>query len=296
MVPETATGRAGPERVELGATGLRVHPLIPATWSFAGRRGPLGAQLPPEEIERAFHEYGLNGFFTTPKMRAQAEGVRQLIAAGHRSEMVLISVAGLPFAGRIRAYVRRCCRSFGTDRLDILLMGWVQHRFYLRPAVWEAMQQLKARGLVGALGFSIHNRLLAARLASELEPRPDILMIRYNAAHRGAETEIFDVLGSERPGVIAYTATRWGELLEPRPAEGYEQGMRAPECYRFVLGHRSVDAVLCAARSAAELREDIEGIRAGPLTPERYAEILEFGDAVHRKPRHGGSRFMFRQG
>ena len=40
-------------------------------------------------------------------------------------------------------------------------------------------------------------------------------MARYNAAHRGAEDEVFAHLPSRKPFVLAYTATRWWSLLTP---------------------------------------------------------------------------------
>lgn len=286
---------AGPTiRTTLGSTGIPVSSLIPAAWSFAGRKGPFGGRIPPDEIERAFHELGLNTFFVTPKMKDTAEGVRRLVRAGHRENIVIVSASGIPLAGRVRAYWSRCTRELELDMIDIFLMGWVQYPFYLRPSVWGAMQELKDSGKVRALGFSIHNRRLAARLSNELEPPPDVLMLRYNAAHRGAESEIFKRLPEPKPGVIAYTATRWGDLLKPRPNLGFERGMSAPECYRFVLQHDAVDAALCGARTYSELEENVEGVLEGPLQEERYEEVLRFGDAVHRRPTRRGSRYAFR--
>ena len=270
-----------------------VTPLTLATWSFAGRRGPFGGALDGADVERSFHELGIRSFLVTPKMKALAEGVRRLIRVGHRDEITLISLAGIPTPGRVRGYWRRFARALETERMDVFLMGWVQHPWYLRRAVWHQMQQLKAEGKVSALGFSIHNRPLAGRLANELEPRPDVLMVRYNAAHRGAESDIFDRLPTPRPGIIAYTATRWGELLQPRPDQGYERGLSAPDCYRFTLSHPAVDSVMCAARTWEELREDVEAVEEGALSEERLREVRRFGDAVHARPRIRGSRFTF---
>jgi hypothetical protein len=118
-------------------------------------------------------------------------------------------------------------------------------------------------------------------------------MIRYNAAHRGAEREVFAAFGDDHPAIIAYTATLWGMLLQPLPEAGFSQGMTAPECYRFALSHPSVDAVLCAVRTPGEIREDIAGVLAGPLDPARHAEVCRFGDSVHTAAR-GGLRWMFR--
>jgi aryl-alcohol dehydrogenase-like predicted oxidoreductase len=155
------------------------------------------------------------------------------------------------------------------------------------------MRRLREEGKTRAIGFSSHDRRLAAALARELPA--DVLMVRYNASHRGAEHEVFDALadlGAARPGIMAYTATRWGMLLKPLPELGFASPMTAPECYGFALDHPMVDMVWCAARTPGELREDVAAALAGPLDPERRREICRFGDAVHRAAR-GGRRFMF---
>jgi len=222
--------------------------------------------------------------------------VRRLIRAGHRDELVLMSEVGLPFAGSVRRGLEWHLTTLGTDHLDVWLIGWVRKRWYVRDAVWSEMVRLRETGGTRAIGFSSHDRALAAALGRELPA--DVLMIRYSAAHRGAEREIFEAmadLGDRRPGIIAYTATRWGMLLKPLPDQGFPVPMTAGECYRFALAHPMVDLVWCGARTAAELVDDLEAAAAPPLGAERQAEIRRFGDAVHRSARYG-ERWMFGPG
>ena len=70
--------------------------------------------------------------------------------------------------------------------------------------------------------------------------------------------------------------------------------MTAGECYRFVLEQPAVDVVFCAARSRAELREDVAAVLQGPLEPARREACCRFGDAVHAAAR-GGYRWMFHE-
>jgi aryl-alcohol dehydrogenase-like predicted oxidoreductase len=142
------------------------------------------------------------------------------------------------------------------------------------------MVRTREEGLARVIGISIHNRPLAVRLTRELDL--DVLMLRYNAAHRGAEREIFAELPAERPAVVAYTATRWGKLLEP--AKGLAP-MSAPECYRFSLGHPRVGLALCGAATYDELAANVAGVLAGPLPADRLAQITAFGDAVRATAR-----------
>jgi aryl-alcohol dehydrogenase-like predicted oxidoreductase len=247
----------------------------------------------PDDVERSFHEHGVNTFLVHFLMKDVCEGVRRLIRAGHRDELVLVSEVGLPFAGSVRRGLEKHLRNLGTDHLDVWLLGWVRSRWYVRERVWSAMCELRAQGKARALGLSSHDRKLAVALGRELPA--DVLMIRYNAAHRGAEREIFEPLadlGDRRPGIIAYTATRWGMLLTPMPKKGFPEAMTGGECYRFVLGHPRVDMAWCAASSPDELREDVAAALAGPLAADRLAEVRRFGDAVHQAAR-GGRRWMF---
>jgi aryl-alcohol dehydrogenase-like predicted oxidoreductase len=276
-------------RRRLGQTELDVTPLALAAWSVRAA-GPGGLRLTADDVEQAYHEHGINTFLFHFLMRPMVEGLRRLIRAGHRDDLVLISEAGIPTGGFVRRAWERHARAVGTEVIDVFLLGWVRARWYVTGRTWPAMERLRATGAVRAIGFSSHDRPLAAALARDLHP--DVLMLRYNAAHRGAETEVFATLPEPRPGIIAYTATRWGMLLQPLPEQGLPAGMTAGECYRFALSHPRVDLALCAARSADELRADVAAVREGPLDATRAEEVRHFGDAVHVAAR-GGRRWMF---
>ena len=111
----------------------------------------------------------------------------------------------------------------------------------------------------------------------------DTLMIRYNAAHRGAEQEVFPTTDKLHVPVIAYTALRWGALLEPTPDDPAEfVAPPALEWYRFVLHSPSVAVVLAAPHDRAELVEDLKVLAEGPLTEAEYALLAEHGERVRR--------------
>ena len=249
----------------LGNTGLQVSPL--------GLAGSHGIDAP--SVERAFHELGINYFFVTPRMKGVVAGLRALIAAGHRDELVLASGANLPTGWSIPRELGRITRALGTDRVDVWHLFYVQARWYVTGKTWPTMLRLRKQGRVRALAISCHDRTMARRLVDELSL--DALMIRYNAAHRGAESEVFATLPDPRPGIVTYTATRWGKLLHPT---GHLSPMTAPECYRFVLGHPAVDVSLCSPATYDELSDDVRGVLEGPLPDERLVEVRAFGDAV----------------
>jgi aryl-alcohol dehydrogenase-like predicted oxidoreductase len=242
--------------------------------SRLGLAGSYG--ISADDTERAFHELGVNYFFWTPNMKGLTAGLQRLVRAGHRERLVIATGANIPVGWNVPRVFAKSARVLGVSELDVFHLFWVQARWYVTGNTWPAMQALKAEGKVKALAISCHDRPMARKLVDELAL--DALMIRYNAAHRGAETEIFSSLDpSRRPAIISYTATRWGKLLEPVKQQG---PMSAPECYRFALQHPMVDVVLCGARSYAELAANAAGVVQGPLDENRLAEVRRFGDAV----------------
>lgn len=152
------------------------------------------------------------------------------------------------------------------------------------PRTSEEMLKLKEEGKARGIGISCHNRKFLGQLAQD--GNLDTLMLRYNAAHRGAEQDIFPQLSVHDPGVISYTATRWSYLL--RRPRTLPKGSRVPtagECYRFVLSNDHVHTVLTAPRNMRQLRENIEAVRNGPLDQDDMKFMKEFGDAVHSQKR-----------
>jgi aryl-alcohol dehydrogenase-like predicted oxidoreductase len=295
-IPEGPTPDGAPVSLRLpthpfGATGLEVPPLALAAFGVRAY-GPRDLRLLPDDVESAYHEHGMNAFLVHPWLPRMLEGVRRLVRAGHRDRLTLITEVGIPLGPWVRRHRERIASLLEVDVIDVFLYGWLRARWQLGLGAWAAMEAMKRAGQVRAIGFSSHNRRLAVAVARERAA--DVLMIRYNAAHRGAEGEVFAAFGANRPAIIAYTATRWGLLLKPLPAQGFPQAMTAGECYRFVLAQPAVDVVLCAARSRAELREDVAAVLEGPLDPARLEACRRFGDAVHAAAL-GGYRWMFHE-
>ncbi|MEZ5277261.1 MAG: hypothetical protein R3F07_12840 [Opitutaceae bacterium] len=153
--------------------------------------------------------------------------------------------------------------------------------------VIDELRALKAEGKVRRIGMSCHDRKFIGTCAAD--GVFDTYMVRYNAAHRGAETEIFPHLGPHDPAVISYTATRWGFLL--RRPKGYPPDGRIPtpaECYRFVLSRPEVDVVLTAPSNLDQLKENLTALESVLLDPEELRFMQEFGDLVHQQ----NKRFM----
>ena len=216
--------------------------------------------------------------FWSPRMKALTPALRDALA-GDRGRYVVSAGPLLGyFPGAVRRAAEGALRTLGIDRLDVFQLYWLGKMSAFTGAVREEMLRLREEGKVRALGVSIHDRPRAGKLADDSVL--DLLMIRYNAAHPGAEQDIFPRLARRRPVVVAYTATAWRKLL--RPPRGWKGKVpSAGDCYRFCLSSPDVDVVLTGPRSRAELLENLAAMEKGPLSPEEMEEIRAFGRAVH---------------
>jgi aryl-alcohol dehydrogenase-like predicted oxidoreductase len=149
--------------------------------------------------------------------------------------------------------------------------------------VMDLALQLKDKGAAHHLALSGHSRKLFPKLRdSEI----DIFQVRYNAANNGAEKDVFPFCGEEnRPGMISFTATRWGQLLNEKKMPPGEKPLTAKECYRFVLSNPAVDVCMTGARTHEMMKENLDTLDSGPLSEEEMARIRRIGDHVYGKPR-----------
>jgi len=254
----------------LGSTGISVTPLGLSASYWPGKKAVYTAV---EEGVNLLFAYG----FDVQMVRA----LRELLPS-HRDKIVLVTGAYnyLWRAQDIRKALEKRLRQFNTDYIDVFLFMGVMKPAEFTPGVHEDLLKVKEEGKVRAIGLSSHNRAFLGRLA--MSGSVNTLMLRYNAAHRGAEQDIFPHLAPQNPGVICYTATRWTYLL--RRPKSWPEGARIPtagECYRFVLSNPHVHTVLTAPRSESELRENIAAVHRGPLDDEDMQFMREFGDAVY---------------
>ncbi len=261
----------------LGRTGVKV-----------GRLGiASGMWAPAPAIEEAF-ERGCN-YFTwgtvirgfSPHMR---DAMRNIVANGRRDKLFLsmFSYAHSPFWTE-RLFVRGL-KSAGLDHADALILGYFSRRPPQR--VIDGALRMKAKGLVRFIGLSSHKRALFPALAKE--GIFDIFHVRYNAANPGAETEVFPhVVGLERPGIVTFTATKWGRLLDPKRMPPNEAPLTAADCYRFVLSNPAVDVCMTGAKTLEQMRQNLRALDLGPLDAHEMERVRRIGEFVHGPSKSG---------
>ncbi|MCA9774818.1 MAG: hypothetical protein KC466_20525 [Myxococcales bacterium] len=260
--------------------------VLPHTELRVGRIG-IGSSFGAgaRELEEAF-EHGQNFFYWGSIRRPGfGQGIRRLAKRGReRIVVALQSYTRWPPA-LMRLNVETGLLRLGLDHADFLILGWWNHH----PSPWllEAALELKRKGRVRYLMMSGHNRPFFPEMAKE--DVFDAFMVRYNAVHRGAEEEVFPLLPRDatRPAVVAYTATRWGHLLNPKKTPPGERTPRASDCYRFCLTRPDVNLVFAGPKNGGEMREALETLKRGPMTEDELAWMRRVGDRIHHGARMG---------
>ncbi len=269
----------------LGRTGRVVSPLgLGSSYGLSGN-----------DVERAF-DRGVSFFLWGSRRRGDfGQGLRAVARKDRARATIAIQTYSraawaMPFS------VDRALRARGTDYVDVLCLAWWST---LPPErILDRALTLQAKGKVRSLMVSCHARPMFESFARDA--RYDALMVRYNAAHPGPERDVFPHLGPEaqRPGVVAFTATRWGTLLGPRYTPPSEPVPSAGDCYRFALSNPTVDVCLSGPKNGEELDHALEAMDRGPMAEDELAWMRRVGahvrTATKTQPRGGAMAFLDR--
>ena len=258
----------GWDKITLGRTGLRVSRL--------GIGSSFGLEV--RDVESAV-DRGINYLYWGSIRRAAFGKAIREVARKRRDDVCLVVQSYTRVAWMMRHSLESALKKLGTDHTDLLLLGWWNQ---LPPRrILDAALALREAGKTKHIMVSCHHRPTFEKYMSD--PTYGAIMVRYNAAHPGAEKEVFPHLAQapgERPGVVAYTATRWGALLDPKLLPEGEPRPRASDCYRFALTHPAVDVTLCGPADAAELEEALAALDRGPMNEEELAWMKRIGVVV----------------
>ena len=187
----------------------------------------------------------------------------------------------------VHTYLDQVRRQLEVDVVDVFYAEYISPEDDMESllgtgGVFDLLHCWKAEGHIRYVGATTHNRPMAVALVES--GRIDVLMHRYNMAHRGAEEQVLPAALNAGVPVVAFTCTRWGSLLTghqdwdgPVPT--------AAECYQYVLGHPAVHIALTAPTTPAQLQENLTALEGtAQLAPrlslwERYGELV-YGDGT----------------
>lgn len=223
-------------------------------------------------------------FFYGPGHRPFIEKLAALVRK-QREEVIVATGSGSRKVSTLQAARRKLLALLGAETLDIFFAEYINPRddpaaIFGAGGVLDELAQWKSDGAIRYVGATAHDRVLALRLATD--PRVDVLMHRFNMAHRKAASEVFPAAVENRTPVVAFTATRWRTLLEPVAGWSGEPPT-AVDCYRYCLAQPAIQLVLTAPRTLKELEENLEAQRGTKMAARDRSRWERFGDLIYGK-------------
>lgn len=303
-------------RVPLGRTGLQVTRLALGTAPLGGLFQPV-SDHDAHEVVRHAYELGLRFFDTAPLYghglaeerlgRALAERPRGSFIVATKVGRLLRADAppdptqfleGEPYyrevpplnptfnfsrAGVLRSLEESLVR-LDLERVDVLhVHDPDRHYREVLEEAYPALDQLRAEGVVRAVGAGMNQSEMLVRFAREADFDCFLVAGRYTLLDQGALKELLPLCQAKGIAVIAGGVYNSGILAEPRPGGTFDYVPARPEivdraqrlktacaaysvplkaaAIQFPAAHPAVACVLTGARSIAELEENVTMFR-----------------------------------
>lgn len=236
-------------------------------------------QMEPGCVDLAWRS-GINYFFSYGLGKGPFVQELQLLLAQHREAVMVATGSEQRQIGPWQDYIERVRQTLAIDTIDILFIEYVSpdDDWEQLNALLEQLHTWKSAGLIRYVGATTHNRPIALRLIETA--RCDVLMHRYNMAHRKAEEAVFPAAVAAGLPIVAFTSTRWGELLQPRP-DWPAAPPTAADCYRFGLYQPAVRLALTSPKTRQQLAANLAVLQSPPMPEQEIQHWRRFGDLVY---------------
>ncbi|GHJ34762.1 aldo/keto reductase [Streptomyces sp. TS71-3] len=197
----------------------------------------------------------------------------------------------------IRRSVDDSLERMGVDRIDVLFLHDAEEHFEdaMRDG-YPALAELRAQGLVGAIGAGMYHPGKLTRLVQESDVDVVMLSGRYTLLDHSALDELLPACTDRGVSVLAASIFNSGLLATPRPAENatFDYGPATPHMLErahrladvcgahgvtlpalamaFPLRHPAVSGIVVGMRTADEVRRNVAAF--GTEIPARLWDDL----------------------
>ncbi|MFN6566151.1 aldo/keto reductase [Dendronalium sp. ChiSLP03b] len=218
-------------------------------------------------------------FFYDLKVENFLDGLKSLLGA--KREQVLIATGSEDRdIISLRNYLNCVRDRLNINGVDVFFVEYVSPSDDINQVceVLEALRYWKDSGILRYVGVTTHNRRIAKELIES--GQCDVLMHRYNMAHRKVQEDVLPAAQSLDVPVVAFTCTRWGSLLKGHP-DWQAEPPTAADCYRYVLHHPAVRLALTAPQTTQQLEQNLSVLHAPPLSSQEATHWQKYGDLIY---------------
>ena len=239
-----------------------------------------------EGFPEAAYNAGVNTFFFyNLSFTGMLDGLKGL-ARDNRESVILATGTEKRNPSDMRADLDEARGRLDVDVIDLFYAQYISPSDDMDAVLGSdgaiaEITRWKDEGKVRYVGATSHNRPLSVQLIES--GRIDVLMHRYNVAHRGAEEQVLPAAIEAGLPVVAFTCTRWGSLLEGHA--GWDGPVpSAADCYRYVLNHPAIQLAMMSPASPAQLEENLL-VLCDERVPEdrQIAQWEAYGKLVYGK-------------
>ena len=253
-------------RVQLGRSGLSVHPLVFGTLPM----GPLQANLTPQEGGRLIRhalEAGVT-LLDTAELYGSYPHIRAGLD-GYCGEVYVATKTHAPDAATARAHVEKALRELGRDRLDIVHLhaARLADPFRDRAEVLDLLLTLQQQGKIGLIGMSSHY-VSAIRKAID-HPEIAVLHPLINRTGRG----ILDGTADDMAAAIAAAAEAGKGIYAMKALAGGNLISSARESLSYVRGLAGVHAVALGMLSPGEIEANLAFFEGRPIDADSWRAL-----------------------
>jgi predicted aldo/keto reductase-like oxidoreductase len=259
------------------------HALTTIAGEPASRLGLAAYPDQQEACARTAFRGGVNYFFFySIGQQSVIRGLRPLLRRS-REQIIVATGTGSRNRKGLDRVRRQLGRAVGLETLDVFFAEYVEahanpREIFGRDGVLAVLAEWKAAGLIRYAGATTHDRGLARRLIDS--GQIDVLMLRFNMAHRKAADAVFPAARRAGVPIIAFTATRWRTLLAGHP-DWDQPAPTATDCYRYCLSQPAVRIVLTAPSTTRQARESLTALATRPFGRRQTAAWNAYGDLVY---------------
>lgn len=307
MPKKTIHGRCIPQ-MSLGTVQLGM------AYGITNKQGQPSAQAAQNILDAAYNG-GVRMFDTAAAYGAAERLIGEFYRQGNPDELTLVSKLP-PRAGindyaptteainhAVEAAVLRSCYALRMPKLDYYLLHRWQDYTLFDGAVWRALKEQKAIGLIARLGVSVYS--VEEALQALEDPAIEFIQLPHNLLDRRWQQAGFAeavAARQQKAPVVIQTRSAFlqgllvNEATTPPEIRGFEhacllqqmdvivqdckRSSRQDVCLAYLRAQQWVDSIVLGVETLAQLHENMVLFAAPPLTAEqcrlveeRFAEV-----------------------